>query len=101
MEQAEPISAWQPHSAPEMEAFVLMRSPITPPAASARTMSSSEKPRSSCIYSSAAGITPLEPHVGAVTISPPEAFCSATANAYAQTSRFSRVCGLSSIWRRL
>ena len=47
MEHAEPISAWQPHSAPEMEAFVLMRSPITPPAASARTIASSEKPRSS------------------------------------------------------
>ena len=49
IEHAEPISAWHPHSAPLMEAFVLITSPISPPAASARTICSSVNPRVSCM----------------------------------------------------
>ena len=36
MEQAVPISAWQPHAAPEMDALVLVRLPMTPAVARPR-----------------------------------------------------------------
>ena len=81
MEQALPISAWQPHSAPEMEAFVLMIFPTMPAAAQAWSMSLSEKPSCSCLKTNTAGSTPLAPQVGAVTTTPPPAFSSLTAKA--------------------
>ena len=79
MQHALPTSAWQPHCAPLMEAFVLIILPIIPAVASASSTSASVKPCFSCIYRSTAGTTPLAPQVGAVTTVPPEALCSLTA----------------------
>ncbi len=46
MEQALPISAWQPASAPEMLALVRITLPNSPATASASRISFSGKPRS-------------------------------------------------------
>ena len=64
--------------------------------AKACTIFSSEYPQRSCAYLSTAGNTPHAPQVGAVTIVPPEAFSSLTANAYEQTILSSRVSSSSS-----
>ena len=79
MEQALPISAWQPHSAPEMLALVRITFPISAPTASASRISSSGKPRSCCMWYSTAGSTPQLPQVGAVTTMCSSAFSSLTA----------------------
>ena len=44
IEQAEPTSPWQPTSAPEIDAFSLMITPIAPAVSRKRTTPSSEAP---------------------------------------------------------
>ena len=58
-------------------AFV--RLPMIPAVARPRQITSSETPRVSWKYFKTAGKTPQAPQVGAVTMVPPEAFCSLTA----------------------
>ncbi len=60
-----------------------------PAVAKAHKIFSSEKSKLSCILYNTAGNTPQLPQVGAVTISPPEAFSSATAKAYENNNVFS------------
>ena len=81
MAHATPTSPWQPTSAPEMEELVLATLPKSPAVASARRIRFSLKPFDVLRWYSTAGSTPQEPHVGAVTIRPPEAFSSDTASA--------------------
>ena len=66
-------------SAPEIDAFVLIKFPINPAVANAETICSSVYPFFSCAYFKTAGSTPHAPQVGAVTMVPLSAFCSATA----------------------
>ena len=81
IEQAVPISAWQPHSAPEIEALCRTRLPNRPATPSASAILRSGRSYFCCIYMSTAGSTPQLPQVGAVTMVPFPAFCSATAKA--------------------
>ena len=70
---------------PEIEALCLTRLPTRPSVARARRMTSLLHSRLSCRYLRTAGKTPLAPQVGAVAITPPAAFSSDTARAYAQS----------------
>ena len=81
MEQALPTSPWHPTSAPATEALVLIRLPIRPAVASARSILISDASVSVLNRYNTAGITPQEPQVGAVTTLPPAAFSSETARA--------------------
>ena len=78
IEHAEPTSAWQPASAPEIDALNLIKLPNKPATASPSINLSLLIPASSIVLKHE-GIIPDAPQVGAVTISPPEAFSSATA----------------------
>lgn len=77
--QAVPTSPWQPTSAPEIEALDFTIFPINPAVASALIIFSSLILYCSWLIFKTAGKIPQEPHVGAVTTSPPDAFCSETA----------------------
>src|SRR5512140_2068435 len=76
MAQATPTSPWQPTSAPEMDALNLARFPINPAVANAWRILPDVQLNVPCRYFKTAGRIPLEPQVGAVTITPPEAFSS-------------------------
>ena len=81
MAEAEPISAWQPPSAPDRVASFSMTMPIPPAVKQARSRASSLRPRASATVNSTAGSTPQAPAVGAATTRPMQAFTSATARA--------------------
>ena len=68
--------------APDIEALCLTMLPISPAVARARHIRISENSRVFHRWYNTAGSTPEEPHVGAVTIRPPQAFSSLTAKAY-------------------
>ena len=76
---AEPISAWQPPSAPDTVALRVMRYPMAAAAARPRARSPSDSPRVRCSASSTPGSTPDDPAVGAATMRPIDAFVSSTA----------------------
>ena len=80
---AAPTSPWQPTSAPEMLAWVLISMPTAPAVASARWMRGRDRFQRSDNSTSTAGTMPAAPFVGAVTTRPPAAFSSFTAKAYA------------------
>ena len=86
---AVPTSAWQPASAPLIDAFTLVMFPITPATASASITSSSV---TSSVWwrrkYSTPGTMPHAPHVGAVTTVSPPALFSATASVYANRYAF-------------
>ena len=79
MAHAAPTSAWQPPSAPDTVAFLVMRYPTAAAQESPRARSSSVNPRSSPSAMSTPGTTPALPAVGAATMRPIEAFVSSTA----------------------
>ena len=81
MAAAEPHSAWQPPSAPEMLARVAMVCPTAAATNSASTALRSLMFLSSIIASTAPGRMPQAPAVGAATILPMHALHSAVARA--------------------
>ena len=78
---AEPVSAWQPPSAPATDARFSITSPTAAAVNMLITTARSSQPSSSRIVSSAAGRMPQEPAVGAATMRPMAALSSETASA--------------------
>ena len=76
---AEPVSAWQPCSAPLMLAFAAIMLPIAPAVSRPLSSFSSFQPRSFAQVKSTPGNIPLAPAVGAATMRPIAAFTSTTA----------------------
>src|SRR5690554_4535243 len=101
MAHATPTSPWQPTSAPEIDAFFFTILPTKPAVANARRILFLLNSRLFFKWYSTAGTTPQEPQVGAVTISPPAAFSSDTANAYANINPLDRkeaLCPFALMW---
>ena len=81
MAAAVPTSAWQPPSAPATEAFLATIEPMAHAFHRARATWSSLASTDSATASTAPGMTPAEPAVGAATMTPIVAERSSTAMA--------------------
>jgi len=78
MAAADPVSAWQPPSAPDTVALRVIIIPIAPETKSASMTWSSLQSNCSAVVSKLPGRIPQDPAVGAATIRPIEALTSMT-----------------------